>query len=536
MQFNNDQNQASLEIKRFIGSQNKYYLLEGAAGTGKTTIIAHILANSFAHKNIIFSAPTHKALSVLRSKLELNKTLKSKFMTVHKLLGLRRKIDDKGAIYFNDVDEDFINNEDFSNISKCNIIIIDEASMISNSIYQTIMTKFANNRFIKIIFVGDRNQLPPVNEQMSVVFKRNIPSFKLNKIERYKNGIVKYANSIIENTKVSKKQLMPEVEFIKQEKDWIESYLDNYESSIILAYTNNRVNYLNRVIRNKLIGQTDEKYVENDKIVFNNYYANETTSFYTSQIEIIETVEVTTTPIKVFPITQILNLKYISNGTSKLIEKTKLESACPCCYEEEIDNYYETVCGHKFCTTCLKIWLENNKTCPMCRCEIKGTNEVVIKNDAKLSNLINLFYKKTVDKDVDTYRIKLRLSGMGNSPEIHTNPYIFTIHQDSKETYDEYSQELFNLLIDIRSHILKKSKDKFNKLLLCNLWNYYYNEIIDNFANIVYGYAMTVHKSQGSTYENVYVDLNNIMINKNEKKECVYTGITRSSKNLKILI
>ena len=125
---------------------------------------------------------------------------------------------------------------------------------------------------------------------------------------------------------------------------------------------------------------------------------------------------------------------------------------------------------------------------------------------------------------------------MGDSPQINTDPYIFTIHQDSKETYDEYSQELFNLLIDIRSHILKKSKDKFNKLLLCNLWNYYYNEIIDNFANIVYGYAMTVHKSQGSTYENVYVDLNNIMINKNEKKECVYTGITRSSENLRILI
>ena len=161
MQFNNDQIQASLEINRFIGSQNKYYLLEGAAGTGKTTLIAHILANSFAQKKIIFSAPTHKALSVLRSKLELNKTLKSQFMTVHKLLGLRRKIDDKGTIYFNDVDEDFINNEEFSNISKCNIIIIDEASMISSSIYQTIITKFANNRSVKIIFVGDRNQLHP---------------------------------------------------------------------------------------------------------------------------------------------------------------------------------------------------------------------------------------------------------------------------------------------------------------------------------------------------------------------------------------
>ena len=61
-------------------------------------------------------------------------------------------------------------------------------------------------------------------------------------------------------------------------------------------------------------------------------------------------------------------------------------------------------------------------------------------------------------------------------------------------------------------------------------------EIIDKFANIVYGYALTIHKSQGSTYQNVYIDYKNVSINRNDKEQCFYTGITRASKNIKIYI
>ena len=47
-------------------------------------------------------------------------------------------------------------------------------------------------------------------------------------------------------------------------------------------------------------------------------------------------------------------------------------------------------------------------------------------------------------------------------------------------------------------------------------------------------YASTVHKSQGSTYREVFVDLNNITKNNNwrEVARLVYVAITRASENV----
>ena len=63
--------------------------------------------------------------------------------------------------------------------------------------------------------------------------------------------------------------------------------------------------------------------------------------------------------------------------------------------------------------------------------------------------------------------------------------------------------------------------------------------MIEPFADISYGYGITVHKSQGSGYNNVYVHLRDI-INKNnndtESKQCMYTALSRASKNLNILL
>ena len=69
------------------------------------------------------------------------------------------------------------------------------------------------------------------------------------------------------------------------------------------------------------------------------------------------------------------------------------------------------------------------------------------------------------------------------------------------------------------------------------LWEFYYYQIIDMFADISYGYCITVHKSQGSTYNNVFVDVSNIVqYNDNQIKNCLYTAITRASNNLEIFI
>ena len=113
-----------------------------------------------------------------------------------------------------------------------------------------------------------------------------------------------------------------------------------------------------------------------------------------------------------------------------------------------------------------------------------------------------------------------------------------TILVISDESLKEYNDtcSLIEEKLNIIKQLLSKKKDKFNSILLIRLWEFYYDNFVDIMANIDYGYCITVHKSQGSTYSNVFVDIQNIIKNnKTDTKQCVYTAITRASNKLIIL-
>jgi ATP-dependent exoDNAse (exonuclease V) alpha subunit len=61
----------------------------------------------------------------------------------------------------------------------------------------------------------------------------------------------------------------------------------------------------------------------------------------------------------------------------------------------------------------------------------------------------------------------------------------------------------------------------------------------ESFAQIDYGYCINSHRSQGSTYRNVYLDFNDVLnvskITDKEKCQSLYVGITRASHNLYLL-
>ena len=67
----------------------------------------------------------------------------------------------------------------------------------------------------------------------------------------------------------------------------------------------------------------------------------------------------------------------------------------------------------------------------------------------------------------------------------------------------------------------------------------YYLNYIDYFADVSYGYCITVHKSQGSTFNKVYIDAKNIL-EYNRKGyinyKCLYTAITRASEKVLMFI
>lgn len=71
-----------------------------------------------------------------------------------------------------------------------------------------------------------------------------------------------------------------------------------------------------------------------------------------------------------------------------------------------------------------------------------------------------------------------------------------------------------------------------------NMWKKFW-PLKEAFAEMDYGYAINSHKSQGSTYKNVYVDFNDVLnvgkITNKEKCQSLNVIITRASHNLHLL-
>lgn len=136
------------------------YTLDGAAGTGKTTIVREFLNQTDIRKSkIAVTAPTHKAKKVIQVATDFRAE------TIQKLLGLRPDINieafDSNNPIFNPIGE--------NEIGFYSVVIIDESSMLNKAAYELI-TELAFKYDVRILFLGDAFQLPPVNETISKVF------------------------------------------------------------------------------------------------------------------------------------------------------------------------------------------------------------------------------------------------------------------------------------------------------------------------------------------------------------------------------
>ena len=317
IKLNDQQESAYKNILSFLTeSSDKLYLLYGPAGTGKTTLVTEIFKNKiFNKKKIALCATTNKAVSVIMKMYDvLNKNVH--FSTIHKLLKIKRIINNDGI-------ENFICSIDDSPSSKkksiyfYDIIVIDESSMISNELVKQ-LKNISSKIKGKIIFVGDSYQLPPVNEEFSNIFHSEIESFQLSKIERSKNNIVKYSNllrdHIENNTKIKYKSILGNgVDLIRDYDLWLNRYIESFnedKKSIILAYTNYKCDYINKCVRKLLFNNVkNEKYLPNELIVFNNFYSNESSKYYSSQHCVIKTINTGTYKIQEFPYDCLFNLK-----------------------------------------------------------------------------------------------------------------------------------------------------------------------------------------------------------------------------------
>jgi exodeoxyribonuclease-5 len=108
--------------------------------------------------------------------------------------------------------------------------------------------------------------------------------------------------------------------------------------------------------------------------------------------------------------------------------------------------------------------------------------------------------------------------------KVRSNGKIYIIKLLAESSQKAYDDELESL---------KKKAEKAAPMLKRNAWVKYYN-FKDKFADVKYNYALTVHKAQGSTFDNAIVINCDIkrMPNKRERDKLLYTAITRAKNKL----
>jgi hypothetical protein len=558
------------ELDRFLYSKTKkIYLLEGFAGTGKTTVITSLFSSKkFFNKEIALSATTNKAVSVLQNMFG-NTYEHVDFKTIHKMCKIKRQISSNGDISFNLNESPAMKATNQKTIYNYDIIIIDECSMISANIME-LLIKLSSRIRGKIIFVGDKYQLPPVNEEMSNVFKLSVDKSVLSKIVRCNDNVITFAarirDSIDTGKNISTKGCKGDnLVTFKDSKLWLDDYINQFEvtaNNILLAYTNYRCEEINKYIRKTIYGtKAKQTFIQNEIIVFNNFYkvntiqlhslnsdilaitpiqdseaikeANDNSVvFYTSHKAIVVSCHEIKLMIPTFPLEALFNInKKLDMNFSSVKPDTFQESKdCPICFDKIRDiDMVETGCKHIFCQKCIKLWLEQNDLCPYCRMSIVD-KKIVFNDDEHLTTLINEFKELSTNQVYNVWRMEI-VSGKRSG-------VIFVPTTLDKQKIEIHIKQLKISILKIKDHLCKNSNISGRKIFIINrLWEYFYYSFIDIFADISYGYCITVHKSQGSTFDNVYVDSKNILSFKNKDTlNCLYTAVTRASKVLSLLV
>lgn len=167
IQFSKDQQQAIAAIREWYQGEEKYATLGGLAGTGKTTVVAHLLEEVFPEGTVV-ATPTGKAAQVLRSKGVHAATIHS---VCYLYIGKTKK-----ELLF-----------EFEGVS-CSLLVIDEASMIDRRVFEDLMRSGA-----RILFVGDYGQLPPVGEDPGIM--QDLTA-KLELVHRQDNDILDFAHAV----------------------------------------------------------------------------------------------------------------------------------------------------------------------------------------------------------------------------------------------------------------------------------------------------------------------------------------------------
>ncbi|RRY03843.1 hypothetical protein EGJ58_22340 [Brucella anthropi] len=254
--LNQGQQDAADAFMNFLFSPDKEFIISGAAGVGKTYLMNYIIDQTLPryfdmcelmgmkpeYDEVVMTATTHKAADVL------GQSVKRPTSTVHSFFNLK-------------VQNDFVNGGTRLTqgkqwkIHQRKIIFVDESSMIDTELWRMLHDGTMN---CKLVYVGDRHQLAPVQEDLSPIYKHHAPMVELTQPVRNAGSpdlmhICDQLRQTVETGVFKPIHIVPGVIDLlddnQMQAEIRQRFSQQTHASRILAYTNKRVIQYNDYIR-----------------------------------------------------------------------------------------------------------------------------------------------------------------------------------------------------------------------------------------------------------------------------------------------
>ena len=162
-----DQQMVHDQALSFIISEPRIYpfcVIKGFAGTGKSTTTTQLIQSSLKSRPswaIGVAAPTHKAIKHLRKS-----AIKGiSYRTIHSFLKVKEMENhNTGQVEF----KPDLYDKNPPPIASLDVLFLDETSMLNKSLWEFMVPYMKEG--LKVVFIGDAGQIPPVGEIDSIPF------------------------------------------------------------------------------------------------------------------------------------------------------------------------------------------------------------------------------------------------------------------------------------------------------------------------------------------------------------------------------
>lgn len=453
--YNKEQQSAIINAVAFLKHNTdptQYYVIEGKAGTGKTTIAKEIL-KEFEDEQIYVAAVSHKAKGVIKNSFGED-TRGKKFFSIASLLGMKgiNNNDTQTTKFQVGLKVPLLDNPPA-------LLVIDEASMITEDVLKKIIDINSSlSRPFQMLFLGDIGQIQPIRDEQSEFYRTH--KDLLNKKSDIFNS--KHKSKLITRVRQGEANpILPYADYF-----WENSQKENPE-----------LNPTQHIVRNNQI--TDK-----GSLLFSN-----------SEAEVLNSV-----------------IKAVKNAVEKgLTNHVKIVTYHVKEKTELNQKIHEALFGKDSDYSKGDMLILNSPY------DLPDVN-------ATMENSSEIQIKSIQDTDVDEFGVHtLYLETNGTAYTRTGNEQKDCVIQVvSRNDIGLYNQKLQELA----SH----AKRQTNRVLKKQAWGDFW-EYKGRYADVDFGYAITAHKSQGSTYDIVVVDEKDIMgttaTSNQEKSELIYTALTR---------